>query len=99
MTDPLPSGSRSSAVLEYVSSSGCSDCRAFERLLEQVRPDFPDVEVREVAADSTRGMALSIGRGIMRFPIIVLDGETVAVDSITEADLRSVLARDRADAH
>lgn len=99
MTDTPPIGIRSNAVLEYVSSSGCSDCRTFERLLEQVRSDYPDVEVHAVAADSTRGMALSIGRGILRFPIIVFNDVVVAVETITETDLRSVLTRDRAEAH
>lgn len=98
VADPRPTTSSSSAVLEYVSSSGCSDCRAFERLLEQVHPDYPAVEVRAIAADSTRGMALSIGRGILRFPIIVLDDEVVAVESISEEELRSALGRDRAEA-
>ena len=56
------------------------------------------MEVRAIAADSTRGMALSIGRGILRFPIIVLDDEVVAVESISEEELRSALGRDRAEA-
>jgi len=98
VTDTLPGETRSNAVLEYVSSSGCSDCRTFERLLEQILPDYPDVEVRGVTAESTRGMDLSIGRGILRFPIIVFDDVVVAVETISEADLRSVLARDRAGA-
>lgn len=95
MADPHPTTPRSTAVLEYVSSSGCSDCGAFERLVERVHPDYPAVEVRAVAAESPRGMALSIGRGILRFPIIVYDNDIVAVESISEVDLRSVLARGR----
>ena len=86
------------AVLEYVSTSGCSDCRSFEGLLERVHPDYPWVEVRAVAADSTRGMDLSIGRGILRFPVIVFNDDVIAVESISEADLRSALGRERADA-
>jgi thiol-disulfide isomerase/thioredoxin len=98
VADPLPASRHLNAVLEYVSSSGCSDCLAFERLLDHVRPDYPDVEVRAVAADSTRGIDLSIGRGILRFPIIAFDDVVVAVESITEADLRAVLGHDRAEA-
>ena len=98
MADSRPTTPRSTGILEYVSTSGCSDCRAFERLLERVHPDYPTVEMRAVAADSTRGMVLSIGRGIMRFPVIVFDDKVIAVESISEKDLRSVLERDRAEA-
>ena len=98
MADQRPPTSREHAVLEYVSTSGCSDCRSFEGLLERVHPDYPWVEVRAVAADSTRGMDLSIGRGILRFPVIVFNDDVIAVESISEADLRSALGRERADA-
>jgi glutaredoxin len=80
-------------LLEYVTSSGCADCREFEALVASVRPDFPTVEVRAVAAQSARGTELSLGRGIMRFPVIVLDDEILATESIPEADLRTALAR------
>lgn len=93
MSDPLPAPSGALTLLEYVSTSGCSDCRVFEALIARVAPDYPGVEVRAVAADSTRGMALSIGRGILRFPVIVLDDEILAVESIAEADLRAALGR------
>ena len=98
MADPRSPTSRVHAVLEYVSTSGCADCRSFERLLERVHPDYPWVEVRAVAADSTRGMDLSIGRGILRFPVIVFDDNVIAVESISEEGLRAVLGRERAEA-
>ncbi len=98
MADAQPARGGPLAILEYVSSSGCSDCRAFEQLLERVLPDFPLVEVRAVGADSPRGMDLSIGRGILRFPVIVVDDDVIAVESISEADLRAVLGRQQPDA-
>ena len=84
-------------VLEYVTIPGCGDCRRLEALLAVVMPEFPEVEVREVAADTARGMAISVERGVLRFPVIVLDDELIAVESIPEGDLRATLAarRDR----
>lgn len=78
-------------LLEYVTSPGCGDCRSFERVLARVAPDFPSVDVRAVEAASARGIALSLGRGILKFPVIVLDGEVVAIESIAEPDLRGAL--------
>ncbi len=91
MADPRSLPPTTSALLEYVSSPGCSDCRAFEVLIARVAPDYPALEVRAVPADSPRGIGLSVGRGILRFPVIVLDDEVLAIEAITEADLRIAL--------
>lgn len=85
---PIPSGS----VLEYVTIPACADCRRFEETLERVRPDFPEIDVRVVAADTPRGMAISVERGVLRFPVIVLDDEIIAIESIEEPLLRATLA-------
>lgn len=91
MTDPR-SATVPVARLEYVVTDGCGDCATFEALLGRVRPDFPDVTVAAVSADSPRGIALSVQRGILRFPIIVIDGTVVGIERISEADLRAALA-------
>ena len=93
MADPRPPSATARPLLEYVTSSRCSDCRSFEALIARVAPDYHTLEVRAVATDSARGMALSIGRGILRFPVIVLDDEVIAVEGIAEADLRIALRR------
>lgn len=77
--------------LEYVTTAGCADCRAFESLVQQVAPDYPDLEIREVPAYSERGMALSIERGVLRFPVVVFDDALIAVETISEAELRDAL--------
>lgn len=84
-------------LLEYVTIPACADCRRFEELLERVLPDFPELRVQEVAGDTPRGMAISVERGVLRFPVIVLDDEIIAVEAIDEAALRAMLAaaRDR----
>lgn len=77
--------------LEYVTTPGCSDCRAFEELLGRVLEDFPAVQVTKVTAGSARGIDLTIGRGALRFPVIVVDDQVVAVERISEAALRGAL--------
>lgn len=80
-----------SPLLEYITSPGCSDCRQFEELLARVQPDFPSLEVREVAGETPRGLEVSVGRGILRFPIIVLDDEIIGIEAMTEDALRRAL--------
>lgn len=78
-------------ILEYVTIPGCSDCSTFEQLLGRVLPDYPEVETRAVAGETPRGLAISVERGVLRFPVIVLDDEVIAIESIAESELRSVL--------
>jgi hypothetical protein len=96
VTDPQSPPLVAPSLLEYVRSQGCRDCLVFELLIERVAPDYPDLRVQAVRADSARGLELSLGRGVLRFPVIVLDDEVLAVESITEADLRAALAPRRA---
>lgn len=92
---PLPgaggAAARSAPLLEYVTLPLCSDCTTFEAVLARVRADSPGIEARAVPADSARGRHLSVEHGILRFPIIVLNGEVIAVESITEDELRLCL--------
>jgi glutaredoxin len=80
-------------LLEYVTLPFCHDCVRFEALLGKVRPEFPALEARAVPADSPRGLQLSLDQGIMRFPVIVLGGDVIAIDTISEDDLRGHLER------
>lgn len=75
-------------LLEYVTMPNCRDCRRLEALLAQVIPDYPGVEVREVLADSARGRQASLDKGVLRFPVVLLDDEIIAIERIAESDLR-----------
>ncbi len=86
-----PSSSTRGPLLEYVTIPECADCRRFEALLERVLPDYPEVEVHEVAAETARGMAISVERGVLRFPVIVLDDQVIAVESVAEPAFRAAL--------
>ena len=91
--EPQESPAANRWLLEYVTLPFCRDCDRLEALLGKVRPEFPALEVRAVPADSPRGRRLSIEQGIMRFPIIVLGGDVIAIETISEDDLREHLER------
>jgi glutaredoxin len=92
---PSPGDGVPTPVLEYVTLPYCRDCSRFEDLLAAVIGDYPGVELRAVDADSSRGRALSIEQGILHFPVIVLEGAVIGVESMTEVELRSALAEAR----
>ena len=90
---PSPDLDHLDPLLEYVTTPGCADCRRFEELLRRVQPDFPSLEVREVAGESERGLRISVSHGVLRFPVIVLDDEIIGIETISEDALRSALVR------
>jgi len=79
--------------LEYVTTPGCADCRRFETLMARIRPDYPNLTVSEVRPSSSRGIELTIERGVLRFPVVVLDDQVIGVESISEGPLREALDR------
>lgn len=92
----VPSGN-GGPLLEYVTMPNCRDCSRLERLLSAVGGDYPGVEIREVPAQSERGRQASIEQGVLRFPVLLLDGEIIAIESIHEDDLRLHLSQATAE--
>lgn len=97
---PIPGAdgvaARSAPLLEYVTLPFCRDCTTFEAILATVRRDLAHFEARAIPADSARGRQLSVERGILRFPIIVLNGDVIAIESIAEDELRQRLQQAQA---
>ncbi|MBA2633379.1 MAG: hypothetical protein H0U86_10340 [Chloroflexi bacterium] len=91
--EPFEPSQVSRSLLEYVTLPFCRDCSHFEALLGKLRHEFPSLEARAVPADSPRGRQLSLEQGIMRFPVIVLGGAVIAIETIPEDDLRRHLER------
>jgi len=81
------------ALLEYVTIPNCRDCTRLERQLSTIRGHYPDLAIVEVAGDSDRGRQASIEQGVLRFPVVLLNGEIVAIESIDDGDLRRLLDR------
>lgn len=79
------------AVLEYVTMPNCRDCSRLERQLSAIRGAYPDLEITEIAADSIRGRQASIEQGVLRFPVVLLNGEIVAIESIDDHGLRRLV--------
>lgn len=91
--EPFEPSQVSRSLLEYVTLPFCRDCSRFEALLGKLRYEFPALEARAVPADSPRGRQLSLEQGILRFPVIALGGDIIAIETISEADLRRRLER------
>lgn len=62
--------------IQEVSAPGCSSCdRAKKILEEQIKPQFPDVEIEYIDMLSDEGQKMVQDHGIMSSPGILINGE------------------------
>lgn len=54
---------------------GCVHCAKAKKVLEEIKPDFPDLAVEEIDIASEKGQEMVQKYGIMASPGIVIDGE------------------------
>ena len=74
----------------FVAPEGCPSCGRAGRLVRQVAPDYPGVEIRDVhiidAADRV------VAYGIFTTPFIVIDGTVEFIGVPRESELRDRLS-------
>ena len=73
----------------FIAPEGCPGCGRAQRLVNQVAPDYPGVEVREIhIADAADRV---VGYGVFSTPFIVIDGAVAFVGVPGERELRARL--------
>jgi glutaredoxin len=78
----------------FVAPEGCPSCGKAQRLVGQVAPDYPGVEVREVhILDAPERV---VAYGVFTTPFIVIDGTVEFVGLPREKDLRARIGAKRA---
>jgi len=74
----------------FVAPEGCPGCGKAQRLLQQVAPDYPGVEIREIHI--TEAPDRVVDYGVFTTPFIVIDGRVAFVGVPRESDLRQRLS-------
>ena len=73
----------------FVAPDGCPRCGKAQRLVKQVAPDYPGVEVREIHILDAPDRVVEYG--VFSTPFIVINGKVEFVGVPREADLRDRL--------
>ena len=73
----------------FVAPEGCSSCGKAQRLVKQIAPDYPGVEVREIHILNAPERVVEYG--VFSTPFIVIDGKVEFVGVPKERDLRDRL--------
>jgi len=73
----------------FVAPEGCPSCGKAQRLVRQVAPDYPGIEVREIHILDAPDRVVEYG--VFSTPFIVIDGKVEFVGVPKESDLRQRL--------
>lgn len=74
--------------LTLVTREGCVHCAQTKEILKKIKPEYPEVDVKEVDMASPEGQELISKYSIMSSPGIIINGELFAMGGTTEKDLR-----------
>ena len=75
----------------FVAPDGCPACGKAQRMLHQIVPEYPDVELREIhILDAPERV---VEYGVFSTPFIVMDGHVEFVGVPREQELRERIVR------
>ena len=78
----------SKVIIQEVTSSGCSHCAVTKEVLEnEIKPQFPDVEVEYIDMMTEQGQKMVQDYGIMSSPGIIVNGELFSVGGLDKNKL------------
>lgn len=78
----------SKVKIQELSTPGCSHCAAAKELLEnEIKPNFPDVEIEYIDMLSEEGQKIVQEYGIMTSPGIIVNGELFSVGDLNKDKL------------
>jgi len=74
-------------VIQLVISPGCTHCAEVRKVLEELKPKYPQMQVEEIDATTEKGMELVVKHTIMASPGTIINGELFATGGINKDSL------------
>ena len=74
--------------IQEVTSPGCGHCAVAKKILEEeIKPQFPDVEIEYIDMISEQGQKMIQDYGIMTSPGIIVNGELFSIGGLDKNKL------------
>ena len=74
--------------IQELSTPGCSHCASAKKILEEeIKPNFPDVEIEYINMLSDNGQKMVQEYGVMSSPGIIVNGELFSVGGLNKDKL------------
>jgi glutaredoxin len=77
--------------IQFLTIPGCHNCEAVKKIFEEIIPDFPNIEVKEIDMTTEEGQKLVQKYGIMSSPGIVINDELFSTGGVDREKLTEKL--------
>jgi glutaredoxin len=74
-------------IIQLVISPGCTHCAEVRKVLDELKPKYPAMQVEELDATTEKGMELVVKYSIMASPGTIVNGELFAAGGINKDSL------------
>lgn len=74
-------------AIQLVSTPGCTHCEEVRKVLHEVKPQYPQMQIVEFDATNPDGLELVTKHGILASPGVIINGELFATGGINKGDL------------
>lgn len=78
-------------TIEFLTMPECHNCEKAKKIFDEVMPDFPEVEVKEIDMTTPEGQKLVQKYGIMASPGVVINGEVFLTGGVNKEKLTEKL--------
>ena len=68
--------------IQLITTPGCTHCHEVKKIFEEVKGQFPDMQVEEIDATTPHGMELVSQYGIFSSPGVVINGDLFAMGGL-----------------
>lgn len=73
--------------LQFIHVPGCHTCVEVMKIIKEIQPQFPDLEIEEIDATTDRGQELLQKYRIMSSPGVIINDEMFSMGMIKKEDL------------
>lgn len=73
--------------LQFLTMPDCHTCPQVKKIIEEVRPDFPELEFEEIDITSEQGQEMVQKYSIMSSPGVIIDGELFSTGGVNKEKL------------
>ena len=71
-------------TIQFVTVPGCHECAKAKKIFEELKPQYPEMQITEIDVTSPEGMTLVQKYGIFSSPGIIVNGELFSTGALNK---------------
>ena len=73
--------------IQFLTMPGCHNCELAKKILDEIMPDFPSMEIEEIDMMTPKGQELVQKYGVMSSPGIIINDELFSTGGVNKEKL------------